>query len=498
VTGLLAGWAIPGRRPSWAGVAALAFATYYVAAWATGMRFTTWYVDEGWQVLPRDPLVSDPLSSLWYLHIQPPVWNATVAAVLRLSPVPDALSLQLLMASLGIAAVWLAADLLWRVTARPVVTVGIALLAVLNPAVFSNVLEPRYELAVTTLLLACAWLPVRLAHRPFLAFALVIWAGAVLVMTRALYHPVWLVVLIVGAWWFIARHEPWRRAAVHAIAPVAVVGLWMLKNLVVFGTFALSSWTGMNMLRSVEPMVDQATLSTLWRSGEISSVGYVGPFASLDEYERFGTACEPSRDHPVLTIRVREDRPVPVSNFNHECYLDIFSQAGHDAWKLIREEPGAWLRGRWEGTLAYASQPDVAAGDGSPIVRATRAVFRVVDVQVPGTIPVRLLSRGNEVIEVKTHYSVVATASTVAAIGLAGALAARRVRGRLSSPPGFVMAVAVVGVTTAWTALAGIVGELGEQARFRGAIQTCTLVVCAAAAARWRTGRAPDAVLEPR
>ncbi|MGH9132922.1 MAG: hypothetical protein ACRDZZ_03235, partial [Ilumatobacteraceae bacterium] len=122
-------------------VAVAAFLVFYAGAWATGMRFRMWYVDEGWQMLPRDALTAEPLESVWFLHIQPPLWNLTVGLVLRLSPLPDAISLQLLMLGFACILVFLLADITWRLTHQRAISIAVPLVAALHPDVFANVLE---------------------------------------------------------------------------------------------------------------------------------------------------------------------------------------------------------------------------------------------------------------------------------------------------------------------------------------------------------------------
>lgn len=77
------------KRPAVAAAARWALA--YVIVWTSGQRFSTAYLDYGWQMLPYDTLRADPLGSVWYLHIQPPLWNLTIGCIGRWSPFPAAL-----------------------------------------------------------------------------------------------------------------------------------------------------------------------------------------------------------------------------------------------------------------------------------------------------------------------------------------------------------------------------------------------------------------------
>ena len=64
-------------------------------------------------------------------------------------------------------------------------------------------------------------------------------------LTRSLYHPIWLVV-VVGATLVVARRHLDRRQVAAAIAvPLVLIGGWMLKNQALYGRPTLSSWVGM-------------------------------------------------------------------------------------------------------------------------------------------------------------------------------------------------------------------------------------------------------------
>jgi hypothetical protein len=374
--------------------------------------------------------------------------------------------------------VLLLADITWRLTAHRGLTIGLPLLAVLHPDVFSNVLEPRYELPVACGLAAVSWACVRWFSSPRTLLLVATGAATAVVITRALYHPLWLIVLI-GLLVWVFRAVGVRRQLIAAGPIVIIPMLVMLKNLMLFGTFTLSSWTGMNVLRSIEPIVDDQHVLALWESGEISGVGFVGPFEDLAEYEPFVDPCTPKHSHPVLNISMRHTQPVEIANFNHECYLPIYDRAMSDALTIITEEPAAWVRGRLESSQVFATRSGELDASPSVLLRLTDQVYEIADVQLPGQITVHLLSEVNDPIRVPTSYSTFATLSVVV-VGVSSALLlSRRVRKRLANRE-LALAILVAGWSVGWTFVTGVVGELGEQARFRTVVQplTVTLMCC--------------------
>jgi len=94
-------------RPTWwrrpALLAAAGWWAIYLAVWGSGQRFDDAYLGYGWQLVPWDILSDNPLRSVWFLHIQPPLWNLTLGSAGWLSPFTDAITLQFLQAVIGAA-----------------------------------------------------------------------------------------------------------------------------------------------------------------------------------------------------------------------------------------------------------------------------------------------------------------------------------------------------------------------------------------------------------
>ncbi|MGA1682484.1 MAG: hypothetical protein ACO4A0_09700, partial [Ilumatobacteraceae bacterium] len=282
---------ILGRR--WKESAAIPAMTFwsavYVLVVATDSGFDTSYLNFGWQLVPWDVLSSDPLRSVWYLHVQPPGWNLFLGVPAWLSPLSDRVTVQLLMLGLGLVVVALAATLARDLGLGRRASVAVALVATLHPEVLKGVFEPNYELGVAALLLAVAVAVSRLEStsnfgRRFVSLSAVL---TVLVMTRSLYHPILLMVIlaVLGVW---GRRRLDRRSLIVAVlVPLVLVGGWMVKNQVLFGQANLSSWFGMNLQRAVIPVLDRDDLEQMYANGEVSDIAMVGPFGDYGLYEPF-------------------------------------------------------------------------------------------------------------------------------------------------------------------------------------------------------------------
>jgi hypothetical protein len=467
-------------------VAATAWLLVLAVVTLGGQGFSTSYLDYGWQLVPWDVLVDDPIGSVWYLHVQPPLWNLVLGVVARVSPFADALTLQVLMAAIGALLAAGCARLGRVLGLRRGAAVAVALVATLHPEVLKNAFEPTYELATATLLvwtIVAAVEATRGRHRACLAFVVV---ATAVVLTRSLYHPLWLaamvaMVVVAGG----VRGMTPRRVALLAMIPLIAVGGWMAKNAVLFDTPTLSSWFGMNLQRAVIPVLDADELRAMYDAGEVSDVAMVGPFGNFDLYRPYEPAasCTVERSHRAVSEPGRATDPYSP-NFNYECYLPVFEQAGDDAWAVIRRHPDVWWEGRLWSARTMAAVSSLPAESASGVLVGLDAVYSLARVDVSGVISTT--GWGTPIygaIEARSDFGLVPIAmyALVAALGVVSAL--RILRRRSSSASDLLVALA--GLTAGWTFVVGVVGELGEQARFRTMTDALVWTVAIAVVMRW-------------
>jgi hypothetical protein len=462
------------RRPGL--VAGGLWAAVYLAVCLTGQRFSTAYLDYGWQIIPWDTLSSDPIRSVWYLHVQPPLWNLTLGSLAWLSPLSDALTLQVLMASFGVlAAIW-ATALARELGLRPVLAVAIGLVATLHPEVLKNAFEPTYELPTAALLLGVVLAAARWGRdgRSIRSAALLIGLATAVVLTRSIYHPLWLVTVVAFCWWVSRRGGgiPMRQFLALALVPLVLIGGWMVKNEALFDRPTLSSWFGMNLQRAVIPVLDADELQAMFDAGEVSDIAMIGPFGDFDLYAPFEPAasCLLQHGHPAVAVA---DRTTDLysPNFNYECYLPVFDQAGEDAMAVIRAHPGVWLEGRlWSARVYFAVSPTAASSD-SRVLRGLDAVYSLARVDLSGAIST--LGWGTPIfgsLEAPADFGLLQVAGYVAAVVIGAVHLVRLLRRRRDLDAvhrGRSLGLVVSGFTVLWTFGVGVVGELGEQARFR-------------------------------
>jgi hypothetical protein len=458
-------------------LAAGVWTSAYLLLCATGQRFSTQYLDFAWQLIPTETLRADPLGSVWRLHIQPPLWNLIVGGILAWSPIPDSISLQLLQFAFGVLGVAMLASLLARLFPRPWVGVVVATLVMLDPQVLSNAFTPTYELPTTCGLIAILWLVVVQPGSPRVTLISLAAVGTAVVLTRALFHPAWLVLLLLASWWMVRNSVDRSTVAWTVIIPVVLIGGWLVKNEVMFDRPTLSSWFGMNLQRAVVPVATDEQLAIWASAGDISEMtaAYPSGFVSYSAYEPYVGECITTHHHPATseTTRLGIDS---LPNFNAECYLPLFDIAGSDAEWVMSRHPSLYLEGRWWAVRAWVMEAPPPPLTTSPIYDALRPVYRIGQLGVPMDLPsIRFGDAEFGAFTVRQHLSVLQAWATLLVIGAGVRAAWRRLRRRSSSP--WIEVEIVAGLIVGWNFVVGVLFELGEQYRFRATTDPITMSI---------------------
>jgi hypothetical protein len=178
---------------------------------------------------------------------------------------------------------------------------------------------------------------------------------------------------------------------------------------------------------------------------------------------------------------------VVIPNFNYECFLPVFEQAGQDFWAVASEHPDVWLEGRvfsLRMTFTTSSRP---AGSESPVMRGLDEAYHLLRLDVRGGVSTMdwgtpLYGAFN--LTVRFSLAVIAL-YTLLAFHAALTLGRRLLRRpRTTTDPVHLVTFVLVGFLGAFTVAVGAIGELGEQARFRAMTDPIVLAAGALLAAR--------------
>lgn len=456
----------PAKRiaPGWARATPLVlYGLSRLGLWISGGGFSTILLTETFQLLDPRWLEADPFGTAWRLHMQPPLFNLLVGVVLRWSPLPSALSFQIIYVLCGIAMVAALFDLLLGLGASPLTaTIGASVVA-LDPILLSyqNILS--YEYPVATLLVVGAWGLLRYARtRRAGAYAAFLACATAATMTRSLLHPLW---LLVGVAFVLAMCRPpsWRVVGTLTALAFIVVGGWMVKNDVLVGSPTLSSWFGMNLERSVLAPFPKARLDELVSEHRLPGAAKVEPFSPYDAYKPFVGPCRDRSSHPDLGSTLK---PSGGPNFNATCFVPVYRQAQEIAFDTLRDQPGRYLQSRWVGSLMY-----VARSDG-PLTPHTDVTELLHDISDPLALEVTVNTSvddwsitpfGANRLSLRVSLLVAGAIVYAAGLGVVAAINLRRRRGDRARE----VVLVFIAFSVVFVSVSSICFELWEQSRLR-------------------------------
>ena len=432
------------------------FATSRIAYYAAGVRFETGSLTSAIQLLPEQLLRHDLLRSLWYLHAQPPGFNAFVGILLHV-PGDHALVFGAAFLGMGLAlACTMFALMLELGTPRTLALVATAAFVVSPITVlYENWLFYSYPVAL--MLCGAALCLARFARTQRIGYAVGFGSMlSLLALTRASYHL--LFVLAAGSFvLFVCPRAKWRRASIAVMVPLAlVVGLYA-KNLIQFGEPTSSSWLGMNLAHMIFGRTPPELRADVV-AHRVSDQALIVPFVPLTRYKNVAL---PRTGVPALDLP--SDRG--HANFNNRAYIDISSRYLKDVVHFVARHPDVYLRRVADGYLvASTSAADYIAfrtnrSHVAPFVGLQNRLLGQVRDLIPPA-PTQATPGWSEVAWlVVLQYTAVAIAGAV--------LAARALRRR--SPPltSAQRSFVLIAIIVVYASIADNMLDFGDNNRFR-------------------------------
>ena len=219
----------------------VAFILSRVFLYFVGVRFDTHGLTWYYQYLNPQLLRDDLWRSLYYLHMQPPLFNLFLGIVLKAFPANPTLAFAASYHLLGLALMISLYLLMRRLGVRNDVNLTLTILFMISPAavLYENYLFYTCPVAVL-LCLSTLFLHRYLTNRRLgdaLAFFILL---AMIALTRSLFHLGWLAVIVLLLLW--PGGPPRRKTLTAAAVPFLAVAGWYLKNAIIFGSFTASTW----------------------------------------------------------------------------------------------------------------------------------------------------------------------------------------------------------------------------------------------------------------
>lgn len=474
---------------SWPYVAVIAgFFLSRAIAWVAGVRFDATPLERFWQVLDVPLLAEDLGRSLYYLHMQPPLFNAYLGAALKISGGHPHEILRWSYLALGLGLGLAMCGLALRLGARPWLAALTTLLFVAGPTaiLYENWLFYTYPLAL--LLLLCSLALHRFAVRGrlgdgWIAFGLLVSA----LYARSMFHLVWIIAAVGLSAWILAD----RRRTVLAVALPALVlggGLY-LKNFAHFDVFGTSSWIGMNFSKLTTWSLPTEVRRREVESARVSELALITPFQRLYKYPKRYVEIEV----PPIPALAQGTKISRRPNFNNIAYIGISKTYLDDSITLLRRYPRNYLENVGRAWLVFLRSPTeyrFLGRNRSRIQPWDRLFVTFLYGTSPTSYPtrVRALSSGVDTAwawkRVGWIWALLLVLTLLYAVG-------RGIRSRREDPA-VSLTLLFSAMTILWVASIGNLLELGENNRFRVMVEPLTLAVAAAAASRWTRGKGAD------
>jgi hypothetical protein len=324
----------------------------YAAVW--GIRFNVSALGSYLQFVDPELLRHDLWRSIHYLRDQPPLFNLVIGLVLKTFPSHWGQALNALYFGAALAMAATLFTLLRRMRVAPWLAATVTLVFVNGPIAIlhENFLFYTYPVALLvclTLNFLHAYLVTRRTRDAALLFA----ALGALVLTRGLFHPLWLVATAAAL--MVLERARRRAIALAALVPALVVAGWMVKHYLVFHTvLAGRSLQQLNLGLMTVWRLPEAERVRLARSGTLTAAAVV-PFGSpIARYLPHIRAPEPT-GIPVLDEPVKSTGGV---NLNHTAFIAIAELYGADGRVMMQTRPELYRAALADNVRRYVLPSD--------------------------------------------------------------------------------------------------------------------------------------------
>jgi hypothetical protein len=207
----------------------------------------------------------------------------------------------------------------------------------LSPATMLFENELFYTSFISMLLLLAMYFLIELQFsKSWISASGVFVAITLLCLTKSLYHLAWLLLAVGVLLVSFYKTPAFSKVLVTSLCSVVILTGWYAKNLVLFGSFSASSWTGMNLARIVfhdEEVKDSSSISSIPPFYPISYYKGHLPSVNLERYAGWNDK-----------VLMDETRNGSFHNLNHAGYLQVSNKYMEAGLDYIREHPSTYLR----------------------------------------------------------------------------------------------------------------------------------------------------------
>jgi hypothetical protein len=304
---------------------------YLISRWVMNLSGVTMSLDVlnfFWQLVDADLLKDRPFETLLFMHSQPPGFNAIYACMLRLPPDWQLGAWQSLFYLLGLASCISLFYVLKTWLHSPKIALFGTVLYMLNPGFIAFEHYAFYTFPTLCFISIgyALFLKLHNTKNPVWMFLLA-WVLACICLLSSFFHLLWMIIPIL---WLLISNPKHRFALIACALPGLLTVIFFYgKNMVLFGSFFLSSWFGMNFSRLVE--IDAIHTHS----------GSYNIWAHPNEYNTLISKDNPYPDVPLLN---RDSALSGASNKHHFNYIEAGEKFKAEAIQKATSAPAHYLK----------------------------------------------------------------------------------------------------------------------------------------------------------
>jgi hypothetical protein len=336
------------------------FAVTRLILLAAGCRFDAANLNSWWQIADVTLLQNHLFRTLWYLHSQPPLFNLLIGTVLKIDAAALQTHMWLVYTGITLGGILCFHSLARDLTGRPTIALLVAAWLCISPSVMLFSQKLIYDGLVAALLPMAFWgVHSGVRHRSIARYTLGFGLFAAIILLRTMFHPL-IFVLLLGGYLLLLPGER-RRLLLGAAGPAALILSILIKNLLLFGFFGLSSWGPVILSENIVDRLAPAEKQALLAEGKLSHFSRIRNFATPAQYVPLMGPL-PKTGEPSL------DNLVKVSgdpNYHNLIFLKIGPTRMQDAMVALRAYPIRYLKTIEEG-LYYFHRPASEFNDLGP------------------------------------------------------------------------------------------------------------------------------------
>jgi hypothetical protein len=348
---------MPMRR--FVAVLAVFFAGVHAMLYAAGVRMDTTPLGVFMQYADPELLRARLLETCWYLHIQPPLFNLFLGAVLKLSPETYGIAFNVIYLLLGFILFLSIVVLQTRLGVSRVLAAAVAMVFVISPSflLYEHLLAytfPCAALLTLSVISLDGFLRDGPARAGWLFFLSLFLLGGV----RATYHLLYFALAVIFV--LAVIKPPRRRVLWMALIPALLLTSLYVKNAILFGEFSTCSFAGKNLWIKTVGNFRWDDKVRLVEEGQLSPVSLVNRFEAISSYPESFRHVEGFADVPVLQ---EETKSTGEINYNHAAQLAIADAYRRDAVYGLVHYPTTFMTTTGQAWLNYFTPGSSRAAD---------------------------------------------------------------------------------------------------------------------------------------